>query len=616
MVRVTRQNAVFVVTVAVLAALLIVLAVLQYRWTRDLGRAASVRMQAELQQSMVVFRQDLQRNLGEIGLGLQPHGDITRLPAARSYVEQVLLWRQTSPHRGLVKFIYIAQRGDLNSSHLLKLNLDSGRYEQVVWPSNLSGMQKLMEFADAHPGPPPQVQPQLGPGHPWPPLLHHSPWILDEGVPALIYPVLQPPTLDEEVNTETFLIITLDLQAIGEQLFPVLVQKQFTLSGPIELDVAVLGGDPDQPYVIYSSRPGFPEKLSPRADATLGLGGLPTINPDSGPESNWFQLQPLQPAGQSGDFEKWKRDNGADHSPFSQDWKLVVEPRRGSLETAVARLRRRNLAVSFGILFVLAGTVAVLVAATHRARRLAELQMKFLAGVTHELRTPVSVILSASENIKDGLVHRPGQLPLYGGMIHRQAKQLMVLIEQVLQFAATHQRRIQYRYEPVSVPDIIEDALANLHSEDTQIVRDYEPDLPLIMADTSALLQCLQNIIGNAIKYGGEQHWMRIRLSTTCDVPANPEVAIAIQDHGIGISPEDIRHIFEPFYRSASVIGSSIHGAGLGLALAKAIVEETGGRIGVESELGVGTSFTVQLPAIDEKHIQAESFAAQANASL
>jgi two-component system OmpR family sensor kinase len=191
-------------------------------------------------------------------------------------------------------------------------------------------------------------------------------------------------------------------------------------------------------------------------------------------------------------------------------------------------------------------------------------------------------------------------------MLHRQAKQLMILIEQVLNFAASQQSRVQFHHEPIFVQELIEDVLIDLHIDHKNVIREYEANLPLVMADAVALAQCLQNVIVNAIKYGGEQQWIRISVSHFY-VGDRTELRIVVEDQGIGIGPEDIKHVFEPFYRSAHLAGSDIHGTGLGLALAKTIVEEAGGTISLESRLGEGTVVCICLPAIDEESIQAET---------
>jgi signal transduction histidine kinase len=128
-------------------------------------------------------------------------------------------------------------------------------------------------------------------------------------------------------------------------------------------------------------------------------------------------------------------------------------------------------------------------------------------------------------------------------------------------------------------------------------------DLPRVSVDVQALSRCLQNLLTNAIKYSGGAHWIGIEAKTE---EFGSEVSISVRDHGIGISQEELKHIFEPFYRGASVRDAQIHGNGLGLPIAKSIAESMGGQITVDSEFGRGSSFTVRLPVTEAVAAQME----------
>jgi signal transduction histidine kinase len=122
-------------------------------------------------------------------------------------------------------------------------------------------------------------------------------------------------------------------------------------------------------------------------------------------------------------------------------------------------------------------------------------------------------------------------------------------------------------------------------------------DLPAVMADFSALCQCLQNLVVNALKYGGKTPSIAIRAnSVRADNGKADEVWISVEDHGIGIDNSELKQIFEPFYRSPVVTAAQIHGTGLGLPLAKSIAEAMGGKISVVSKMGIGSRFTLHLP--------------------
>jgi signal transduction histidine kinase len=246
----------------------------------------------------------------------------------------------------------------------------------------------------------------------------------------------------------------------------------------------------------------------------------------------------------------------------------------------------------------------LLITTSHRAQRLAKLQMDFVTAVSHELRTPLTVISSAADNIAHGVVEGKQQLTQYGSVIERQAKQLFGLVEQILLFARTREGHLRYELRPLHVPEIIEAALANtaglVEAAEFSVEREIQPNLPPVRGDFTALSQCLQNLITNALKYGGEQRWIGIRAGAGENGAAGRGIQISISDRGIGISSEDLPHIFEPFYRSPSAAAAQIHGTGLGLPLAKSIAEAMNGELTVSSAPGRGSTFTLHLPCAEQ----------------
>jgi len=124
-------------------------------------------------------------------------------------------------------------------------------------------------------------------------------------------------------------------------------------------------------------------------------------------------------------------------------------------------------------------------------------------------------------------------------------------------------------------------------------------ELPPVMADPTLLVQCVQNLIVNAIKYRGESKWVGLSAELHTDSGHANEIWIHVQDHGVGISESDLHHIFDPFYRSPEMLGSHVQGTGLGLTVAKHCITEMGGRLIVASALHEGSTFTVQLPVAE-----------------
>jgi signal transduction histidine kinase len=276
----------------------------------------------------------------------------------------------------------------------------------------------------------------------------------------------------------------------------------------------------------------------------------------------------------------------------------MAKRRDGSLEHAVLAVRHRNLAVSLGILALLAATTGILVLATQRAQRLARLQIELVAGVTHELHTPLTAIRSAGQNLADGVVAEPAQVRRYGALIEGEGRRLSDLVGQALEFAGIQSGRRVYHPRPVEVGEIVDGALADcrwrLQEKRVEVERDVEAGLPPLLADPAALRRAVANLIENAVKYGGRPGWIGIQARRE----PSGQVRITVSDRGPGIRKEDLPHLFEPFFRGRDAATGGIPGSGLGLSLVRHIVESHGGRVTVApGAAGEGSAFSLLLPA-------------------
>ena len=223
----------------------------------------------------------------------------------------------------------------------------------------------------------------------------------------------------------------------------------------------------------------------------------------------------------------------------------------------------------------------------------------------------MTIITSAADNIVTGVVEGKQQLTQYGSVIGTQARHLAGLVEQVLLFAATKERPAQHQLQPLDIADVVDAALAStaglVEVSGFTVERQIEPNLPHVNGDFLALVHCVQNLITNALKYGGGEKWVEIRAARANAGSGRDEVAISVSDRGLGITPTDLPHIFEPFYRSPSVAAARIRGTGLGLSLARRVAEAMNGRLTVVSAPQHGTTFTLQLPVGAEPTQDAES---------
>lgn len=284
-------------------------------------------------------------------------------------------------------------------------------------------------------------------------------------------------------------------------------------------------------------------------------------------------------------------------------WQIHLRHHAGSLEAAVASARRRNLIISFGILTLLAASVGLMMVSSRRAQRLAEQQMDFVAGISHELRTPLAVIDSAAYNLDKGVVKDPQQIKSYGSLIRKETGRLTEMVEQVLEFAGVQSGRQKYDLLPVSINQVLDDVLIAsqplLAESNFQIEKDVATNLPMVMADQSALARAIQNLLSNAMKYSGDSRWIGLQADTVLN-DHRRMVRIIVYDRGLGIPGEELPHIFEPFYRGNEARSAQIRGNGLGLSLVKNIVEAHGGQVNVKSQKGAGSSFTLHLPVLAE----------------
>jgi signal transduction histidine kinase len=248
---------------------------------------------------------------------------------------------------------------------------------------------------------------------------------------------------------------------------------------------------------------------------------------------------------------------------------------------------------------VLGAGLISLVVSSQRARMLGRQQVEFAAGVSHELRTPLAVIRSAAYNLRRGIVQDKEGVEQYASIVQEEARRLSDMVDQVLLYSETQSGRKKYNLAPVDVTEVIDRALTNLSPatglDQSELTTSIPPELPPVQADASALTQCLQNLLSNALKYGKTDGKAQIEIAAEKD-SSSKEVRLSITDHGPGIDSADERHLFEPFYRGVRV-GSNVPGNGLGLHLVKTIMQAQNGRVTFSPAPGGGARFTLHIPA-------------------
>jgi two-component system, sensor histidine kinase ChiS len=237
-------------------------------------------------------------------------------------------------------------------------------------------------------------------------------------------------------------------------------------------------------------------------------------------------------------------------------------------------------------------------------QRLDKLKDEFLANTSHELRTPLNGIIGIAESLIDGATGKlPEQTNMNLGLIASSGKRLSTLINDILDFSQLKHKTIELQIKSVGLREIVYVILTLskplVGQKKLQLINSISPELPPIAADENRLEQILYNLIGNAIKFT-ETGTVEISAELLTDndrssVP-NSQLAITVSDTGIGIPENKLEQIFESFEQADGSTGREYGGTGLGLAVAKQLVELHGGKIWVSSTVGVGSQFTFTLP--------------------
>ncbi len=227
------------------------------------------------------------------------------------------------------------------------------------------------------------------------------------------------------------------------------------------------------------------------------------------------------------------------------------------------------------------------------AERSTRLRDEVLAVVAHDLRNPVHTILGAAEVVE--ALPAGEQRERHVQMIQRSAHRMERLISDLVDVASIESGTLSLRLAPVDLTVLVSDVVDLFESQAREkkidIQRRIDPQTPVVMADPDRLTQALSNVLSNAIKFTpeGGRAWLRV-------TPTGDEVIVSVSDTGIGISPADLPHVFDRFWRARD---TKTKGAGLGLSIACGIIEAHGGRIWADSELGGGTTMTFALPLRD-----------------
>jgi signal transduction histidine kinase len=248
-----------------------------------------------------------------------------------------------------------------------------------------------------------------------------------------------------------------------------------------------------------------------------------------------------------------------------------------------------------GLLVMLAVGIVLCWRLLRRETEMARLKSDFVANVSHDLKTPLSVIRMFGETLELERVPDETRRREYYRVITRESERLSRLIDNVLDFSRIEGGRRRYERVPTAVEPLVRDALEAfaypLEQQGFKVEVTVAPDLPEVPMDPDAVGQALSNLIDNAVKYSATE-----RVVTIDARREGERLALSVADRGIGIPTAEHARIFEKFYRVGQSETQGRRGSGVGLALVRHVVEAHGGTVTVQSTPGRGSRFTLWLP--------------------
>ena len=279
-------------------------------------------------------------------------------------------------------------------------------------------------------------------------------------------------------------------------------------------------------------------------------------------------------------------------------WTLVLSPGDSSPQAQEFGDRRRLLSLGLAaIVLLLAGGSYFLWRVIRRELAVARLQTEFVSAVSHEFRTPLASLRHVTELMQEDDDLPPGRRKAFYEALGRNAERLQHLVESLLDFARMEGKRKPFDLQPLDAAELVAQVVTDFRREvePRGFTVDLEVEAPgpfPLRADADSLSNALWNLLDNAVKYSPQGH--NIRLS----VRRHPEgLEIAVCDDGLGIPQAEQKEIFRRFVRGERASRLGIKGTGLGLAMVSHIVRAHGGKMELESEEGVGSTFRVVLPS-------------------
>ena len=277
-------------------------------------------------------------------------------------------------------------------------------------------------------------------------------------------------------------------------------------------------------------------------------------------------------------------------------WKVALFDIDGkSIEQLVGKEKQLYLMLFAGIIIVMVIGIVVMVRSVIHESEVSRMKSEFVSNVSHELKTPLALIRMFGETLDTGIVTDEKKRREFYSIIRKESERLTHLINNVLDFSKMDSGVKKYYFEEADLVNVVRSSLEayKFHIRDNGFeIESLLPDESvMVKIDKDAISQALLNLLSNAVKYSEEKKYILVKVSKD-----STSALISVKDSGIGIAQEELKKIFDKFYRVPAAMGKEKRGSGLGLTLAKHIIEAHGGVIEVESEVGKGSKFTVRIP--------------------
>lgn len=271
--------------------------------------------------------------------------------------------------------------------------------------------------------------------------------------------------------------------------------------------------------------------------------------------------------------------------------------------------------LSFTLILLVVFIFTVMLA--FRQKKLTEMKTDFINNMTHELKTPISTILLAAQMLGDDSVRKsPTTLNHLSEVISEESKRLRFQVEKVLQMSVLDNSSAALKFSEIDANTVISNVVntfkIKVEKYGGSLTMDLDAQNALVNVDEMHFTNVIFNLLDNAVKYRREDVEPHFRVSTR-DV-SDRRLEIRISDNGIGIRKDDLKRIFEKFYRVSTGNRHDVKGFGLGLAYVKRMIGIFDGTISVESELGVGTTFTILLPLVPPAENEKRGYENEKNA--